>query len=173
MKLLSVFSALFISLSGWMYNSVQDKEATNHYTVTTADQVLKITMDQKNIKVSDGVFTGEGTVVNLSDKDSVEYHIWSEIVYLDKSTGETKKLSSTNTETLKSFGSKIPPLGEHPFKISLSGMGNSGSSPVLSGKGTISVFASPSFFPQIEKRISNLIQIKVNFDTNKCSILED
>lgn len=173
MNLLSLFSALLISFTGWMYNPFQVKDGSNNDKVIINAVVLKITVDQKNIKVRNGIVEVKGNIVNLSDKDTVKYQTWISFSYFDKSANETKNVSQTSIDNDKISGNVLLPLGEDSFKVSTSGLSISGSDTKLSGEGTMLIFASPGFTPGTENALSNIIKIQVNFDTDKSSIVED
>jgi len=146
-------------------SGVASNPAAVHYT-------LNIALKGNLIRVLDGGLTVEGSVKNTSPKETIKYSSWIKTDFLDKISKNQKEVEETFGFDDKEFF-ELPPNASGPFMATLGMFMADGSRTQYSGKGVVLVYATPLGSNGIDKRISNLIRVEVDYSKNKASILED
>lgn len=133
---------------------------------------LNIALKSSLISIVQGGLTVEGSVKNTSPKDTIQYSSWIKTDFLDKNSGDQKGAEETFGFHDKEFF-ELAPNASGPFMATLGSFMSDGSRTEYSGKGAVLVYATPLGSNGIDKRISNLIRIEVDFSNHKASISAD
>lgn len=134
---------------------------------------ITIALEEKYIEVGDSVVKVEGRVSCLSTTGVVQYSTWIKTDYLEETTGAQKEREETFDGTDKSFYEVAPHTDG--FLMAMLGAADlqQGSVATWKGTGVVLVYATPRGQSGIDKRISNVVRVAVDFDKHKASILQD
>ncbi len=134
---------------------------------------IQIRVEEKHINVLDSLVKVEGRVTCLSATGVVQYSAWIKTDYLEKTTGAKKEREETFDANDKQFYEVA--AGKDAYLMASLGLADlkEGSVTRWQGKGEILVYATPRGQNGIEKRISNVIRVAIDFGGHKAAILQD